>query len=82
MIIHFVYFIFFGWLFVTYGIDLVSHYIQLSYRSQNYGIELERVKVRTSENILARCKIKGYHQKVEKRSAHCYSIYSIFFKIA
>ncbi len=39
MIIHFVYFIFFGWLFVTYGIDLVSHYIQLSYRSQNYGIE-------------------------------------------
>ncbi len=49
MIIHFVYFFIFsvhlfflGWLFVTYGIDLVSisrYYILVSYRSQNYGIE-------------------------------------------
>ncbi len=34
--------IFWGWLFVTYGIDLVSiprYYILVSYRSQNYGIE-------------------------------------------
>ncbi len=34
--------IFLGWLFVTYGIDLVSiprYYILISYRSQNYGIE-------------------------------------------
>ncbi len=31
-----------GWLFVTYGIDLVSiprYYIMVSYRSQNDGIE-------------------------------------------
>ncbi len=34
--------IFWGWLFVTYGIDLVSiprYYIMVSYRSQNDGIE-------------------------------------------
>ncbi len=34
--------IFLGWLFVTYGIDLVStprHYILVSYQSQNDGID-------------------------------------------
>ncbi len=34
--------IFWVWLFVTYGIDLVSiprYYILVSYRSPNYGIE-------------------------------------------
>ncbi len=30
-----------------------------------------RVKVCTPTNVLARCKIKGHHQKIEKRPAHC-----------
>ncbi len=54
----------------------------LKFNGFKYRLHKRRVKVRTSENILARCKIKGYHQKVEKRSAHCYSLYYIFFKIA
>ncbi len=45
--------IFWGWLFVTYGINLASiprYYILVSYRSQNYGIEPSLVPKHTTEN--------------------------------
>ncbi len=38
----FVQLFFLGWLFVTYGIDLISiprYYILVSYQIQNYGVE-------------------------------------------
>ncbi len=45
------------WLFVTYGIDLVSiprYYILVSYRSQNYGIEPS----------LLLCQCLTFHQQI------------------
>ncbi len=41
--------IFWGWLFVTYGIDLVSiprYYILVLYLSQNYGIDYRAIPIR------------------------------------
>ncbi len=44
----------------------------LEYYRFNFGhLHAWTVKVCTSKKVLARCKIKGYHQIIEKRSAHC-----------
>ncbi len=48
--------IFWGWLFVTYGIDLVSiprYYILVLYRSQNYGIEPSLAVSQKHQTVLA-----------------------------
>ncbi len=54
--------IFWVWLFVIYGIDLVSiprYYILVSYQSQNYGIEPSLIQTQLTDLTLA-CSIQIY----------------------